>query len=152
MGGDNAGAAAEIPRFIARSRRAGPLRRIDLVDGPIQPGGAPGGGAPREAQDGRALLRLPPPVTAAVDRMAAALGRVSRAEVVRRGLILVDFMLSLGDEEELVVRNRATGRCDRLRFSWDAHPARSQQPSGAGAAEEAEQQPRGAGSSGGRGR
>jgi hypothetical protein len=142
MGGDNAGAAAEIPRFIARSRRAGPLRRIDLVDGPIPLGDrAPGGGAPRDAQDGRVLLRLPPPVTAAVDRMAAALGRVSRAEVVRRGLILVDFMLSLGDDEELVVRNRVTGRCDRLRFSWDAVPA-----------DEPEGEPRGAGSSGGRGR
>jgi hypothetical protein len=49
---------------------------------------------------------------------------VGRAEVVRRGLILLDFLLSLGHDEELVVRNRTTGECDRLSFSWDAAPER----------------------------
>jgi hypothetical protein len=54
--------------------------------------------------------------------MGTAMGRVGPAEVVRRGLILLDFALSLGRDEELVVRNRRTGRCDRLAFSWDAGP------------------------------
>jgi hypothetical protein len=66
----------------------------------------------------RAVITLPPPVAAATRRMGEQLGDVGPTEVVRRGLILLDFMLGLQDNEELVVRNRATGECDRLRFAW----------------------------------
>jgi hypothetical protein len=115
-GGRKAEAAAEIPRFVSRSHRSGAARALGRVD----PGDRndPGDhGA--EPEDGPSLLRLPLPVQAAVRRMGAAMGLVGPAEVVRRGLILLDFALSLGRDEELVVRNRVTGRCDRLEFSWD---------------------------------
>jgi hypothetical protein len=87
--------------------------------------------AGREAE--AAALRLPPPVLAAVRRMGAVMGRVGPAEVVRRGLILLDFALSLGRDEELVVRNRITGRCDRLEFSWDGPAPAPDRPSPTGA-------------------
>lgn len=43
---------------------------------------------------------------------------VSVAEVVRRGLALLDMTIRLDANEELVVRNRQTGEIQRLRFEW----------------------------------
>ena len=86
--------------------------------------------AGREAE--AVALRLPPPVLAAVRRMGALMGRVGPAEVVRRGLILLDFALSLGRDEELVVRNRVTGRCERLEFAWDGPVPAPEQPAASG--------------------
>lgn len=48
------------------------------------------------------------------------MGGVGTTEVVRRGLILLDLMLSLSDDEELVIRDKKTQQIDRLRFAWDA--------------------------------
>lgn len=69
--------------------------------------------------DGRAVVTLTPQVAAVVRRMGDDMGGIGKAEVVRRGLILLDFMLSLTDDEDLAVRNRDTGECDRVRFAWD---------------------------------
>jgi len=46
-------------------------------------------------------------------------GDVGPAEVVRRGLILLDLHLSLDDSEELVVRNKQTSDLERIRLAWD---------------------------------
>jgi hypothetical protein len=68
--------------------------------------------------DQRAVITLPPPVAAATRRMGDQLGAVGPTEVVRRGLVLLDLMLSLQDNEELAIRNRDTGCCERVRFAW----------------------------------
>jgi hypothetical protein len=47
------------------------------------------------------------------------MGDVGTAEVVRRGLIMLDLLLSLSDDEELVVRRKGTQELERLRFAWD---------------------------------
>lgn len=47
-------------------------------------------------------------------------GDFGPAEVVRRGLILLDTYLSLTDDEDLVIRNKNTQQLDRLRLAWDA--------------------------------
>lgn len=72
----------------------------------------------------RAVVTLSQPVTATVHRMAAQMAPngvepPGPVEVVRRGLILLDLKLSLTDNEELVIRNKHTGECDRLRFGWE---------------------------------
>jgi hypothetical protein len=59
-------------------------------------------------------------VRAEIRRMSTAMGNVRDAEVVRRGLILLDFHLSLSDDEELVVRNKESGKLERVSFRWDA--------------------------------
>lgn len=70
--------------------------------------------------DGRAVVTLPPPVAAAVRRMAADMGGdIGPAEVVRRGLILLDLYLSLPNDEELVIRNKKTQALERIRLAWD---------------------------------
>lgn len=71
------------------------------------------------SSDGRAVVTLTPPVAVAARRMGEQMGGAGMTEVVRRGLILLDLMLSLNDEEELVVRNRGTRQIERLRFTWD---------------------------------
>jgi hypothetical protein len=65
-------------------------------------------------------VTLPPAVAAAVRRMGTAMdGEPGPAEVVRRGLILLDFYLSLTQDEDLVVRNKKTNDLERLRIAWD---------------------------------
>jgi len=51
--------------------------------------------------------------------MGDQLGGIAAAEVVRRGLILLDLLLSLEECEELVVRNDQTDGYERLAFRWD---------------------------------
>lgn len=70
--------------------------------------------------DSRAVVTLSPAVAAATRRMGEQMGGVGTTEVVRRGLILLDLMLSLSDDEELVIRDKKTQQIDRLRFAWDA--------------------------------
>lgn len=73
-----------------------------------------------EGGEGRAVVTLPPAVAGAVRRMGAAMdGEPGPAEVVRRGLILLDFYLSLTKDEDLVVRNKKTNDLERLRVAWD---------------------------------
>jgi hypothetical protein len=67
----------------------------------------------------RAVVTLSPNVAVATRRMSAAMGDVGTTEVVRRGLILLDLLLSLPDDEELVIRHKDTKELERLRFSWD---------------------------------
>ena len=78
------------------------------------------GGARGSVAAERAVVTLPPPVAAAARRMGAELGGVGVAEVVRRGLMVLDLLVSLEEDEELVIRNKATRECDRLRFSWQS--------------------------------
>jgi hypothetical protein len=51
--------------------------------------------------------------------MAAQMDGVGSTEVVRRGLVLLDLFLSLPENEELVVRDKLTQQCERLRFAWE---------------------------------
>jgi hypothetical protein len=73
----------------------------------------------KKVEEGRAVVTLAPAVAAAARRMGKELGEVSTAEVVRRGLILLDLMLSLTEDEELVVRSKSTEQIERLRFAWE---------------------------------
>jgi hypothetical protein len=43
---------------------------------------------------------------------------ISRSEVVRRALSILDVFASLGPDEQLVVWNDKTGEAERLRFHW----------------------------------
>jgi hypothetical protein len=70
--------------------------------------------------DSRAVVSISPPAAEAVRRMAEEMGGISNAEVVRRGLVLLDLLLSLEENEELGVYNRDTDGYDRIRFAWDA--------------------------------
>jgi hypothetical protein len=75
---------------------------------------------PSKTGDGRAVVTLAPAVAGATRRMAEAMGgELGPAEVVRRGLILLDLYLSLTDEEDLVIRNKKTQQLERLRIAWD---------------------------------
>lgn len=74
---------------------------------------------PKNGGDGRAVITLSPPVANATRRMGTAMGGVGTTEVVRRALILLDLLLSLPENEELVVRNKDTQELERLRFAWD---------------------------------
>jgi hypothetical protein len=78
-----------------------------------------GGDAGAGTADARAVVTLSPAVASATRRMAEQMGGVGTTEVVRRGLILLDLLLSLDDDEELVVRDANTKQVDRLRFAWD---------------------------------
>jgi hypothetical protein len=69
--------------------------------------------------DSRAVVTLSPAVASATRRMGEQMGGVGTTEVVRRGLILLDLLLNLEDDEELVVRDAKTKQVDRLRFAWD---------------------------------
>ena len=71
------------------------------------------------ASDGRAVVTLSPAVAAATRRMGEQMGGAGATEVVRRGLILLDLLLSLDESEELVVRHTDTREVERLRFAWD---------------------------------
>lgn len=75
---------------------------------------------PAAGNDGRAVVTLPPAVATAVRRMATEMGGdLGPAEVVRRGLILLDLYLSLDDEEELVIRSKESQDLERIRLAWD---------------------------------
>lgn len=75
---------------------------------------------PASGGDGRAVVTLPPAVATAVRRMATEMGGdLGPAEVVRRGLILLDLYLSLDDEEELVIRSKESQGLERIRLAWD---------------------------------
>jgi hypothetical protein len=69
--------------------------------------------------DGRAVITLSPGAARATRRMAERMGGVGLTEIVRRGLLLLDLLLSLDPDEELVVRNKTTQECERLRFAWE---------------------------------
>lgn len=69
--------------------------------------------------EGRAVVTLTPTAANATRRMATQMGGISTADVVRRGLILLDLLLSLSENEELVVRRKDTGEIERLRFAWE---------------------------------
>jgi hypothetical protein len=86
----------------APSKHADPA---DPVDGNDEEGG------------GRKLvITLGSEAAAATRRMAEEL-KVPPPEAVRRGLMLLDMLLSLDAGEELVIRNRK-GEIERLRFHW----------------------------------
>jgi hypothetical protein len=51
--------------------------------------------------------------------MGEQMGGIGTTEVVRRGLILLDLLLNLDEDEELVIRDAKTKQVDRLRFAWD---------------------------------
>lgn len=74
---------------------------------------------PSRSGEGRTVVTLSPPVADAVRRMAAQMDGVGSTEVVRRGLMILDLFLSLSETEELVVRDKETGQCERLRFAWE---------------------------------
>lgn len=86
---------------------------------PTQPKSAQNRTSRTSGDDGRAVVTLSPPVAAAAKRMGKELGEVSTVEVVRRGLILLDLLLSLTDDEELVIRSKKTEQFERLRFAWE---------------------------------
>jgi hypothetical protein len=67
--------------------------------------------------DKRLVITLGVEAANATRRLAAHLG-VTPIEAVRRGLTLLDLLVSLDPDEELIVRNRKTGQTDRLRFHW----------------------------------
>jgi len=67
----------------------------------------------------QSVITLAPSVAARVQQMGDELGGIAAAEVVRRGLILLDLLLSLEECEELVVRNDQTDGYERLAFRWD---------------------------------
>jgi hypothetical protein len=80
-----------------------------------EPATPPAGGA-----DGDPLVvTFSAPVADAVERMGRTL-EVGRGHLVRRGLILLDLLVSLGDSEELVVHNKRTHQLERIAFRWDA--------------------------------
>lgn len=67
----------------------------------------------------RKVVTLSSTVAESVTRMGQQMGGASTPEVVRRGLILLDLMLTLPDNEELVIRNKDTNVIERVRFAWD---------------------------------
>ena len=69
--------------------------------------------------DDERIVVLAPEAASAVSRMGGRMGGISAHEVLRRGLVLLDLFLSLGDKEELMVHDGAAGRYERLRFDWD---------------------------------
>lgn len=51
-------------------------------------------------------------------RRLAGLMDVNPPETVRRGLSVLQLLLSLSEDEELVVRSRKDGTLERIRFQW----------------------------------
>jgi len=62
------------------------------------------------------VVTLGSEAAAATRRMATELN-VTPPETVRRGLMLLDLLLSLDPDEELIIRNKS-GEISRLRFHW----------------------------------
>lgn len=72
----------------------------------------------------RTVITLSAPVSEKVRRMGATMGDLGPTEIVRRGIILLDLLLSLPDSEELVIRNKVTEQIERIRFAWDSFDQR----------------------------
>lgn len=68
---------------------------------------------------GKAVVTLGHTATEQTEVMAERLG-VTVVETVRRGLSLLDFLLSLDADEEIVIRNRKDGSLERVRFVWSS--------------------------------
>lgn len=51
-------------------------------------------------------------------RILAADLDITYAEAARRGLSLLKMHHELGEDEELVIRNRKTKEIDRIKFHW----------------------------------
>ena len=69
--------------------------------------------------NGRAVVTLSPAAAAAARRLGASMGDVSLPEVVRRGLILLDLIAGLPEDEEIVIRHKDTNELERIRFAWE---------------------------------
>lgn len=68
----------------------------------------------------RSVITLSPSAGAAVTRMKDHWEpKPTSAEIVRRGLILLDLYLTLDPNEELIIRNKTTGDCSGVRLVWD---------------------------------
>ena len=93
------------------------VRRARAVQAPIH--GSEPRNEPANGGDGRAVVTLSPQAAAAARRLAAQMGGVNLAEVVRRGLALLDLKLSLDPDEELAIRNRKSQEVERVRLVWD---------------------------------
>jgi len=72
-----------------------------------------------EDDDGgrKLVVTLGSEAAAATRRMAGQL-KVTPPETIRRGLMLLDLLLSLDSDEELVIRSRKSEEISRLRFHW----------------------------------
>lgn len=62
-------------------------------------------------------VRLTAPAAEHVNAMADRDG-LTVGQLTRRAYLLYDFVTSLGEDEELVVRNTRTNDLERLRFDW----------------------------------
>jgi hypothetical protein len=74
---------------------------------------------PDNGGESRAVVTLSPQAAAAARRLATQMGGVNLAEVVRRGLMLLDLKVNLDPDEELAIRNRQSQEVQRLRLVWD---------------------------------
>jgi hypothetical protein len=81
---------------------------------------APGEGSADAQDDEQLVVALRVEAAKATRRLAAQLD-ISPAEALRRALSILDFLASLGPDEQLVVWNEKTGEADHLRFHWAAH-------------------------------
>lgn len=65
------------------------------------------------------VVRLSPDVAAVVREMSADMGgEATPAQVVRRGLILLDFYRTLTPDEVLVVYDETTRKAERVTFDF----------------------------------
>jgi hypothetical protein len=69
-------------------------------------------------QDERRLVVTLTAGPAGFARRLATRMNVSVPEVMRRALSVLDLVMSLEEDEELVIRNRRTKQTDRVRFQW----------------------------------
>jgi hypothetical protein len=69
-------------------------------------------------QDERKLVVTLTAGPAAFARRLATRMNISVPEVMRRALSVLDLVVSLEEDEELVIRNRRTKQTDRVRFQW----------------------------------
>lgn len=69
----------------------------------------------------RMVVTLSSTVAEEIARLSQQMGGVKAPEVVRRGLALLDLMLTANasDNEELVIRIKDTGEIVRLHFGWE---------------------------------
>lgn len=63
-------------------------------------------------------VRLGPEAVIGILRLAEQMSDTTAAETVRRGLLALEVVVGLAGDEDLVVRNRTTGTCERVRFAW----------------------------------
>lgn len=67
--------------------------------------------------DRKLVMTLTAGPAAFTRRMATQMG-VGTPEAVRRALTVLHLVLSLADDEELLVRNKTTSQLERVRFEW----------------------------------